>query len=131
VQEQNKLLKEINGPSEGSPAIYVHACARDYKAGMLLWRMAFLCRKTKLIREGVRWYIRSRHDLMKDLALSKHEYDRAVRVLRDLEFIETSNAAKLGIFYMSMQTTAFRITQKGQEAISKGRSIVANSCKGT
>jgi hypothetical protein len=93
--------------------------------------MAFLCRKTKLIRQGVRWYVRSRRDLMEDLALSKHEYDRAVRVLRDLEFIETSNAAKLGIFYMSMQTTAFSITQKGHEAISKGRSIVANSYKGT
>jgi len=129
VHEPNKSIKSINGPTEGSPAIYIHACGRDFKAGMLLWRMAFLCRKTNLIRDGVRWYIRSRLDLMKDLALSKHEYDRAARVLRDFEFIETSNAAKLGVFYMSMQTTAFSITEKGREAISKGRSIVANSCK--
>ncbi len=67
---------------------------------------------------------------MNDLGLSKHEYDRAVQVLRALGFIQTSNAAKLGVFYMSMQTTAFSITEKGHEAISKGRSIVANSCKG-
>jgi hypothetical protein len=130
VHEPNKSMKSINGPTEGSLAIYIHACGRDHKAGMLFWRLAFLCRKTNLIRDDVRWYIRSRHDLMKDLALSKHEYDRAVRVLRGLEFIETSNAAKLGVFYMSMQTTAFSITEKGHEAISWGRSIVANSYKG-
>jgi hypothetical protein len=86
VHEPNKAMKSVDGPTEGSPAIYVYACDRDYKAGML-----------------------------------------AVRVLRDRELIETSNAAKLGVFYMSMQTTAFSLTKKGHDAISKGRSVVANA----
>lgn len=96
---------------------------------MLLWRLAFLCRKTKLIRDDVRWYVRSRADRMADLGWSKHVYDRAIRILRQKEIIETSNAAKLHYSHASMQTTAFRITQKGHEAIAKGRSIVLNFYK--
>jgi hypothetical protein len=81
VHEPNKAMKSVDGPTEGSPAIYVYACDRDYKAGML-----------------------------------------AVRVLRDRELIETSNAAKLGVFYMSMQTTAFSLTKKGtMQSLRDGR----------
>lgn len=112
----------------GVPAIYAYA-AGDFKAGMLLWRLAHLCRKSKLMHGGVRWYVRSREDLMIDLGWSKHRYDRAIRILRDLELIDTSNAAKLHYPSASLQTTAFSITQKGHEAIAKGRATVLNAYK--
>lgn len=114
--------------TEGLPAVYSYACG-DFKAGMLLWRLAYLCRKSKLVRGDVKWYVRSRAELMADLGWSKGVYDRAIRILRQKEIIETSNAAKLHYPHASMQTSAFSITKKGHEAIAKGRSIVLNSYK--
>ena len=129
VDGQNKSIKPTEGPSEGSLPVYIYACDRDFKAGMLLWRLAHLCRHTYLLRDGIRWYVRTRSDLMNDLAFSKHEYDRAIRVLRQRGLIETSNAAKLRYPHASMQATAFAITPAGRDAIAKGRSIVERAYK--
>ncbi len=101
-------------------------CDDDHLAGLLLFKIIMLCRYSKLEIDGKRWYVRARKKLCRDVRQTRHQYDRALSVLKKLGFVETRKVPfeQMHIFGAF---TAFRATKlvattlkkyvKGQEVL--------------
>lgn len=87
------------------------ACGGSLVAGILLYRLAFAYAHTRFVRDGIGYYIASRSELMRDTGLGRHQYDRAIKLLRESQFIETTVAGAIGS-NKPLRTTAFIVTDK-------------------
>jgi hypothetical protein len=102
------------GEGDGLPRIKhsvydcIQICDDDHLAGLLLFKMMFYCRRARITLDGYRWYVRSRESLCAETRLTRHQYDRALRRLKEMGYVETrrlplSKAAIFGNY------TAFRV----------------------
>jgi hypothetical protein len=85
-------------------------CNDDLAAGLLLLRMIFLGRYSKLTFAGQRWYVRSREGLCRDTRLTRHQYDRALAILKSLGYVKTQKVP-LALVHVYGPFTAFRVTK--------------------
>jgi hypothetical protein len=87
----------------------IELCSDDHLAGLLLFHFMFLCRRAMILIDGKRYYVHSRADLCFETRLTRHQYDRALKTLKDLGFVETRRLpiTKVQVFG---NFTAFRVT---------------------
>jgi len=112
------------GEGDGLPVIRhtvydcIELCSDDLPAGLLLFKMIFLCRKSRIMTAGKRWYVRSRGSLCSETRLTRHQYDRALKILKKNGFVETRRVpfSKMAIFG---NATMFRVTLNAIEGVKK------------
>ncbi|MGD0151229.1 MAG: hypothetical protein ABSB77_21825 [Xanthobacteraceae bacterium] len=85
-------------------------CNDDLAAGLLLFRMIMLGRYSQLTFAGQRWYVRPREKLCRDTRLTRHQYDRALAILKSLGYVKTQKVP-LALVYVYGPFTAFRVTK--------------------
>jgi hypothetical protein len=86
-----------NAPGAGDGLPYVNhtifhiieLAGDDHLAGALLFHFMFLCRRSQILIGKKRWYVRSRADLCHQVRMTRHQYDRALKELKLLGFVET------------------------------------------
>jgi hypothetical protein len=114
--------QDAPGAGDGLPifkhTIYdsIEACADDHHAGVLFYKMAFYCRRAKMLIDGKRWYVRARESLCLETRLTRHQYDRALRFLKDFNFVETRRVP-LSQVHVFGPHTAFRVTKHGNQQL--------------
>lgn len=87
----------------------IELCGDDHLAGLLLFHFIFLCRRAMLLIDGKRYYVRSRTDLCTQTRLTRHQYDRALKELKDLKFVE-ARRVPMNKVHVFGNSTAFRVT---------------------
>lgn len=85
-------------------------CDDDLAAGLLLYKMILLGRYSELTFAGQRWYVRPRAKLCRDTRLTRHQYDRALRILKSLGYAKTQKVP-LSLMHVYGPFTAFRVTK--------------------
>ena len=85
-------------------------CDDDHAAGLLLFKMIMLGHYSKLEIDGRRWYVRSRKKLCRDVRLTRHQYNRALSILKKLGFVETCKVP-FELIHVYGPYTAFRVTK--------------------
>jgi hypothetical protein len=85
-------------------------CDDDLAAGVLLFRMIMLGRYSKLMIDGERWYVRPRSKLRCDVRLTRHQYDRALKILKKLGYARTRKVP-FELMHVYGPFTAFRVTK--------------------
>jgi hypothetical protein len=100
---------------------YASICGGSLYAGVLLERMMYLYDHSKVVVDGVRWYVRSKENLMEDTGLSRRHYDRAVDRLKELGYVEFRYLPSLVKGeHAHLRTTAFRVLEKAKAAMIEG-----------
>jgi hypothetical protein len=84
-------------------------CEDDLPSGLLLFRMIMLGRYSQLMIDGQRWYVRPREKLCRDVRLTRHQYDRALAVLKGLGYVRT-HKIPFDLVHVYGPFTAFRVT---------------------
>jgi len=87
----------------------IELCGDDHLAGLLLFHFMFLCRRAMLLINGKRYYVHSRADLCFETRLTRHQYNRALKKIKDLEFVETRRVP-MNKAHIFGNNTAFRVT---------------------
>jgi len=85
-------------------------CEDDLAAGLLLFKMIMLGRYSKLMIHGERWYVRPRWKLCRDVRLTRHQYDRALKLLKDQGYVQTRKVP-FDLIHAYGPFTAFRVTK--------------------
>lgn len=85
-------------------------CNDDLAAGLLLYKMILLGRYSELTFAGQRWYVRARAKLCRDTRLTRHQYDRALRILKSLGYAKTQKVP-FDLMHIYGPFTAFRVTK--------------------
>lgn len=98
------------------PGDYIKACG-DLYAGSLLYRMVYLWEKTNIVHDGVKWYVQTRNQTLPEVGLSEYAYKKGIGILKELQFIETVAASKIGVLKYGLTATAFRVTDAALEAV--------------
>jgi hypothetical protein len=100
----------------------IELCSDDHPAGLLLFKMGFYCRRATLTIDGKRWYVRARENLCRETRLTRHQYDRAIKTLKEVGLVETRRLplSKVHIFG---NYTAFRITLKAIDGLKEVRNL--------
>lgn len=93
-------------------------CDDDLAAGLLLFKMIMLGRYSKLEIDGQRWYVRSRSKLRRDVRLTRHQYDRALKILKKLSFVQTRKVP-FELVHVFGPFTAFRVTKSAAAKLTK------------
>ncbi len=96
----------------------VAICEDDLAAGLLLFKMIMLGRYAKLTIDGQRWYVRSRSKLCRDVRLTRHQYDRALKILKKLGFVQTQKVP-FELVHVFGPFTAFRVTKSAASRLKK------------
>lgn len=114
-----------NSPSKGDGLVHVkhtvydcvEACGDHHRAGVLLFKMMFLCRYATLTINSVRWYVKARAELCEETRLTLHQYDDALKRLKAMGLVETCRIpfSKMHIFG---NFTAFRVTPDAIERVA-------------
>jgi hypothetical protein len=104
------------GAGDGLPWVN-HTCfhiielvGNDHLAGLLLFHFMFLCRRSRLLIGKKRWYVRSRTDLCHQVRMTRHQYDRALKEIKRLGFVETRRLP-FSKMYLFGNVSAFRVTE--------------------
>jgi hypothetical protein len=85
-------------------------CEDDLAAGLLLFKMIMLGRYSKLMIDGERWYVRPRAKLCRDVRLTRHQYDRALKLLKAQGYVRTRKVP-FELIHAYGPFTAFRVTK--------------------
>jgi hypothetical protein len=85
-------------------------CEDDHAAGLLLFKMIMLGRYSKLMIDGERWYVRPRSKLCRDVRLTRHQYDRALKLLKEQGYVRTRKVP-FELIHAYGPFTAFRVTK--------------------
>jgi hypothetical protein len=85
-------------------------CEDDLAAGLLLFKMIMLGRYSKLMIDGKRWYVRPRKKLCQEVRLTRHQYDRALKLLKALGYVQTRKVP-FELIHAYGPFTAFRVTK--------------------
>jgi hypothetical protein len=93
-------------------------CKDDHAAGLLLFRMIFLGRYSKLQIGGYRWYVKPRRILCRDVRLTRHQYDRALAILKKLGFVQTQKVPFV-LIHVFGPFTAFRVTKSAASTLTQ------------
>lgn len=88
----------------------VAICEDDLAAGLLLFKMIMLGRYSKLMIDGERWYVRPRSKLCRDIRLTRHQYDRALKLLKALDYVRTRKVP-FELVHVYGPFTAFRVNK--------------------
>jgi hypothetical protein len=120
----DKAIDDVE-PLEGIPALppgdgldivrhnvfdCIAICEDDLPAGLLLFKMIILGRYSKLMIEGERWYVRPRSKLCRDVRLTRHQYDRALKLLKAQGYVRTRKVP-FELIHAYGPFTAFRVTK--------------------
>jgi hypothetical protein len=117
--------KDAPGCGDGLPYVEhtvfncVKLCGGDHLAALLLYKLIYRCRYARLLIGEYRWFVRSRARMCEDLTCTRHQYDRALKVLKDKGFVQTRHIP-LRQQHVFGAYTAFRVSI---EAIEGLRSI--------
>lgn len=114
-----------NSPAQGDGLVHVKHTVYDcieavcdhHRVGLLLFKLMFLCRRSTVTIDSVRWYVKSRAALCEEVRLSRHQYDDALKRLKAMGLVETRRVpiAKMHIFG---NFTAFRVTPEAIERVA-------------
>jgi hypothetical protein len=85
-------------------------CDDDHAAGLLLFRMIMLGRYSRLMIDAQRWYVRPRAKLCRDTRLTRHQYDRALAILKAKGYVQ-SRKVPFELIHVYGPFTAFRVTK--------------------
>ncbi len=96
----------------------IEACGDDLAAGVLLFKMMFLCRRSTITIKGMRWYVRRRESLCRETRLTRHQYDRALKALKTRGYVET-RAIPFSLLHIFGHGTMFRVTLAAVEDLKK------------
>jgi hypothetical protein len=120
----DKAIDDVE-PLEGIPALppgdgldivrhnvfdCINICEDDLPAGLLLFKMIMLGRYSKLMIDGERWYVRARAKLCRDVRLTRHQYDRALKLLKAQGYVRTRKVP-FELMHVYGPFTAFRVTK--------------------
>jgi hypothetical protein len=72
-----------------SPLTATNIVAGDLRAGALLYQIRFWARHARVVRWGRAWIVKTREEWCAETALTRHQYDPALKKLRERSLVRT------------------------------------------
>jgi hypothetical protein len=89
----------------------IRACGNSDAGALLFHCTVDLQDQSDVAKDGIRWWVRTKTELMRGSGLTEHKYDRAITILRKLKVVVTKPACQVGFFDRGMTTTAFHLNE--------------------